>query len=97
LHPGVLKIGAEIKPPKLIHQANPNWEKIPAEKRKYRWPIILEAVITAKGEVLAPQVLSGAQPNLDPVVLEAVRQWKYEPATLQGKPVAAFLTVTVTF
>jgi TonB family protein len=96
-HPGVLKVGGEVKPPKLIQRSNPDWEKIPVAKRKYRGPIIVEAVITAKGEVLAPQVLSEEQPNLDPLVLETVRQWKYEPATLKGKPVATFLTVTVTF
>jgi TonB family protein len=96
-HPEVLKIGGDVKPPKLIRRSNPDWEKLPPEKRTYRWPIILEAVITAKGEVLAPQILSGEQPNLDPLVLETVRKWKYEPATRDGKPVSVFLTVSVTF
>ncbi|HEY7573712.1 MAG TPA: energy transducer TonB [Thermoanaerobaculia bacterium] len=96
-HPGVLKIGGEVKPPKLVDQVHPDWQRIPAQKRKYRWPIILEAVITQKGEVLAPTILSGAQPVLDTVVLQAVRQWRYEPAARADKAVAVFLTVTVTF
>ena len=96
LHPGVLKVGGDVKPPKVSRRANPDWEKLPPDKRTYRWPIIVEAVITAKGEVLASQVLSGEQPNLDPLVLEAVRKWKYEPATRDGKPVSVFLTIAVT-
>jgi outer membrane biosynthesis protein TonB len=29
--------------------------------------------------------------------MDAVRQWKYEPSTLDGKPVAVQLVVTVQF
>jgi hypothetical protein len=29
--------------------------------------------------------------------MEAVAQWRYEPATLSGRPVAVYLTVVVDF
>jgi len=96
-HPGVARIGGEVAPPKLNHRVNPDWDSIPIEKRKYRWPIMLLAVVTPAGDVHDPQVVSPPQPALDPVVLAAIRQWRYEPAVQAGKPVAVFLTTTVTF
>jgi TonB family protein len=34
---------------------------------------------------------------LDAAALDAVRQWKYTPATLNGNPVKVVMSVNVTF
>ena len=86
-----------MSPPKVSHRVNPNRDSIPPEKRTYRWPMHADVVVTAVGEVSDPQIVSPPQPTLDAVALAAVRQWRYEPALRGGKPVAAFLTTTVTF
>jgi TonB family protein len=96
-HPGVLVVGGEVKQPKVVRKVEPNWESIPREKRTQRGPIMVEAVITTEGTVLDPVVISESQPNLDPLFLAALRQWKYEPARKDGKPVPVFLVVTVMF
>ncbi len=96
-HPGIERIGDGVAPPKLAQQTHPDWESIPTEKRKYRWPIMVLAVVTTAGDVHDPQVVSPPQMALDAVVLAAIRQWKYEPAARKGKPVAVFLTTSVTF
>ena len=36
-------------------------------------------------------------PLLDQAALDAVRQWKYTPTTLNGEPVEVIMTVTVNF
>jgi outer membrane biosynthesis protein TonB len=41
--------------------------------------------------------LKGVDPRLDIEAVLAVSQWRYRPATADGKPVRVFLTVTVTF
>ena len=59
--------------------------------------VILEAVITDGGTVEDLRVLKSVDPILDDAARRAVLQWRYEPATLNGRTVRVFLTVTVTF
>ena len=35
--------------------------------------------------------------GLTEAAVEAVKQWKYEPSTLDGRPVEVLITVTVRF
>jgi TonB family protein len=42
-------------------------------------------------------VVRHSDPEFDDSALAAVRQWRYEPATLKGAPVRVYLTLTVSF
>lgn len=59
--------------------------------------MILEAVITATGAVEEIRVIRSVHPLLDESAERSVCQWIYRPATLHGRPVRVFLTVTVDF
>ena len=59
--------------------------------------VILEAIITADGLGRRGNVLKSVNPLLDASAIRAVQQWKYRPATLNGRAVRVYLTVTVTF
>ena len=43
------------------------------------------------------RILRGLNPLLDNAAMRAVSQWKYKPATFNGRAVPVYLTVTVTF
>lgn len=58
--------------------------------------VILEAVIDSSGRVESARVLRSIS-LLDEAALEAVRQWRFEPARLNGQPVPVVMTVTVNF
>jgi protein TonB len=58
--------------------------------------VILEAVIDASGSVTSARVLRG-HPTLDQAALDAVQQWKFRPARLNGEPIPVVMTVTVQF
>ncbi|MCI0603649.1 energy transducer TonB [bacterium] len=58
---------------------------------------MLEAVITKTGTVEEVKVLRSLHPVMDQAALNAVKQWKYKPAVLNGRPVKVYFTVTVTF
>jgi TonB family protein len=94
-HPGVLRVGGEVLGPKLVRKVNPEFPKPLRLKFRELSPIIVEAIVTETGDVLDPTVVMSAHPDLDPLVLTAIRQWKYEPARRRGKRVPVFLTVTV--
>lgn len=61
---------------------------------------IVEAVIDESGGVrevrtLRTPILTPPCPALEDAVIAAVTEWRYKPATLDGNPVAVFLTVTL--
>ena len=58
--------------------------------------VIVEVTIDVDGTVKDARVLRSI-PMLDAAALEAVRQWRYEPTTIDGKPVPVIMTVPVTF
>ena len=58
--------------------------------------VILEAIVDATGAVTSVQVLRSI-PLLDQAAIDAVRQWRYTPAMLNGSPVPVIMTVTVNF
>ena len=52
--------------------------------------------VDVDGTVKDARVLR-SMPMLDAAALEAVRQWRYEPTTVGGKPVPVIMTVSVAF
>jgi len=59
--------------------------------------VILEAIITSDGTVDEVKVLKSADAILDEAAKRAVMRWRYRPATLNGRAVRVYLTVTVSF
>jgi TonB family protein len=58
---------------------------------------VLQALITANGDVQKIEILKSDHPLFSQSAINAVGQWKYRPAKLRGKPVAVYFTVTVMF
>jgi protein TonB len=59
--------------------------------------VILEAIIDKQGSVTDVRVLRGLPMGVSEAAMDAIRKWKYKAATLNGRAVAVYLTVTVTF
>ena len=55
-----------------------------------------KAIIGADGRVRGSRVLRSI-PLLDQAALDAVREWRYTPPTLNGAPIEVIMTATVTF
>jgi protein TonB len=58
--------------------------------------VTIDALIDPTGHVSNMKVVSGPA-LLQQSAMESLRQWKYEPAQLDGKAVATHATVTVQF
>jgi protein TonB len=56
----------------------------------------MQATVTENGAVEDLKVISG-QPILAGAATRAVRQWKYRPFMLNGKPIRMKTQITVTF
>jgi periplasmic protein TonB len=91
-----LRVGGDVKAPVLLQKIEPSYPEA-ARKARMEGVVILEAIITAEGAVQDVKVLKSVNPLLDASAVRAVTQWKYKPATLNGRSVRVYLTVTVTF
>ena len=58
--------------------------------------VLIDALIDENGRVSSMRVVSGPV-LLHQSAMEALKQWKYQAATLDGKAVSMHLTVTVQF
>jgi protein TonB len=67
-----------------------------AKTQRIQGAVLVDALVDASGRVSAMKVVSGPV-LLHQAAMDALRQWKYQPATLDGKPVPMHLTVTVQF
>ena len=61
--------------------------------------VILQAIIHSDGSVGDIEVLRTNRPNMgfEDSAVEAVKQWRYQPATQNGRPVEVYFTVFVEF
>jgi protein TonB len=91
-----LRVGGDVKAPQLTNRVEPSYPEA-ARKARMEGVVILEAIITATGSVEDVKVLKSVNPLLDAAASRAVSQWRYRPATLNGRAVRVYLTVTVTF
>jgi TonB family protein len=82
--------------PRAIHQPPPEYSE-KARRKKLEGTVMLSLVVTPDGNTTDIKVTSPLGSGLDEKAIEAVRQWKFEPATKDGKPVAVKVAVEVSF
>jgi protein TonB len=90
-----VRVGGDIKEPKKIKDAKPVYPQV-AMAAKVEGMVIIEATIGKDGSVQDAKVLRHV-PLLDQAALDAVKEWKFTPTTLNGQPVEVLMTVTVNF
>jgi TonB family protein len=86
---------AVIVPSRLIQRINPTY---PANAKQYRieGAVTLSATIGSDGRVHDAKVISGP-PMLRDSAVNAVKQWKYTPSTVNGHPVESSVNVVLQF
>ena len=74
-----------VTPPVAVRQELPRVP--PAITKQARERGVLELVIDELGRVTAMTMRESVHPMYDSLVLNAAKDWRYQPATLQGRPV----------
>lgn len=82
--------------PQLLTQTEPEYTE-EARKAKLQGTVVLSIVIAAGGQVQDVRVLRGLGLGLDTRAADAVLQWRFRPAMVDGKPVATRAVVEVNF
>lgn len=93
---GPIHVGGDVAAPNKISAPQPQYTEI-ARKARIQGVVIVQAIINKQGNVTDVKVLKGLPMGLDQAAVEAIRKWRFEPATLNGKPVDVYYNLTVNF
>jgi TonB family protein len=92
-----IAIEGDVQRPQPVYTTDPVYPE-DARKARLEGQVVIKTVIDEQGKVQEPAVeKSSGHPNLDQAALDAVSNWKFKPATLEGKPVAVHYRMTINF
>ena len=86
----------KISEPKRVDGPNPRYPE-QARAEGINGVVVMDVVIGEDGSVHEVEVVESAANVLSEAAIEAVEQWTFEPATLEGIPVAVRYILTVKF
>jgi len=92
----VVDLAPGITPPRVTHQVSPDPD---AGQRGFRMSgiVLIGLVVSSQGLPREVHVVRSLDKDLDRNAIEAVQQWRFEPARSAGKPVAVRITVEIRF
>ena len=85
-----------VKAPKVLNAPDPEYSEL-ARRAKYQGVSILGVVVGPDGNPQDVWVVKKLGLGLEQKAIDAVRTWKFDPATKGGQPVAVLLNVEVSF
>jgi TonB family protein len=94
----VYKIGGDVSAPVLTYSVDaefPDAEK--NAKQGLQGVAVVELIVDSKGRPRDIRMKRSLRPDFDKCAINAVRQYKFDPAMRKGKPVAVALTIEVNF
>jgi len=90
-----IRVGGNVQQALLAKRVEPVYPPAAVEAQ-VTGVVTLSVILSTEGKVQQMQVMDG-HPVLVPAAMEAVRQWKYKPTLLNGKPVEVATTIEVRF
>jgi len=93
---GVFRVGGGVSSPVPIFKPEPEYSE-EARKAKFQGSVIVALVVDEKGN---PQNIRVTRPlglGLDEKAIEAVQKWRFKPGMKDGRPVAVFAQIEVSF
>jgi len=93
---GLYHVGGGVSAPQLIFSPDPEFSD-EARRAKYQGVCVVSLIVDAQGNPQRVAVVRHLGMGLDEKAVEAVKQYKFKPATLQGKPVPVEVNIEVNF
>jgi protein TonB len=93
---GIFRVGGGVSAPKALYAPDPEYSE-EARKAKYQGTCVLWLIVGPDGHPRDIRIARSLGLGLDEKAIEAVKQWKFEPAMKDGKPVAVQINVEVDF
>jgi protein TonB len=93
---GPFRPGSGIAAPRLLREVKADYTE-DARRRGIEGEVVMEIVVRRDGSVGDAKILRRLGAGLDERAVQAVRQWRFAPATRQGSPVDVLVEVSVEF
>ena len=93
---GPYRPGAGITAPSILREVQPDYTD-EARRRAIQGDVVVEIIVRADGSVGSVKLLQGLGAGLDQRAVDAVRQWRFNPAKRYGTPVDVLVEVAVEF
>jgi protein TonB len=93
---GVFKVGGGIAAPQAISTPDPVYTE-EARNAKTQGTCVLWLIVDDQGHPRDIRVIHGLGHGLDAKAIDAVKQWRFQPATKDGRPVNVQISVEVGF
>ncbi len=93
----IFSIGDSVKPPQVLQQPKPSYTP-QAKAARIEGIVLVSAVIQKDGNIGQIRIKKGLGYGLDESVIDTIsKQWKFQPGTLNGKPVNVSVVMEVSF
>jgi TonB family protein len=92
----VYRINEGVVGPKLLSKTEPEYTQ-QARDSKVQGTVVLYAEVSKTGAVENIKVVKGLDSGLDANAIAALKQWKFEPGTKDGKRVRVAATIEINF
>lgn len=79
----------------ILHRVDPIYPDF-AKRAHIQGPVVLRMTVDEAGRPVQVQVLEG-HPVFHEAAMQAARQWRFEPARMDGRPVSAAFQLTIKF
>lgn len=93
---GPYRPGSGVEPPRVLREVKPRYTD-EARRSGIEGEVVLEIIVRRDGSVGDVRVVQRLGTDLDQRAIDAVRQWRFEPARLKGVPVDVVVEVAVEF
>jgi periplasmic protein TonB len=93
---GVFHVGGGVSAPRELFAPEPEYSE-EARKAKYQGVCVLYVEVGPDGHTRNIHVARSLGLGLDEKAIEAVKNWRFEPALKDGKPVTVAVNIEVTF
>ena len=93
---GIYKIGGDVRAPVVVSQVNPDFTQ-EARAKKISGDVKVGLIVDAQGLPQNVHVERGVGSGLDEKAVEAVRGYKFKPATKDGVAVPVKISIMVNF
>jgi len=95
--PLVLRAGVGgVTSPGCSYCPQPNYTN-PAREAKFNGTVLLQVTVSEAGSTVESKVIRGVPFGLNEAAMNAVRDWKFKPATREGEPVTCMVMIEATF
>jgi TonB family protein len=94
----LVALAGDVIPPEPMYTPTPAYPPV-AERQHIEGTVLLDVLVDENGSVQDIKVLRGVKPDLglDAAAVDAVRTWRYRPATKEGVRVKVRTTLAITF